>query len=74
MNGDAEPTAATIRLGCEYAMEKFEEAQCNYIYVCGMQPFDSGDLMYGMIVTRDGLECHHPVEFEYYNNPKSVYS
>jgi hypothetical protein len=23
-----------------------------------------------VIVTREGLECHHPVEFEYYSNPK----
>ena len=39
-----------------------------------MQPFDSDDLMYGVIGTRDGLEYHHPVEFEYYNNAKSVSS
>ena len=74
MNGDAEPTTAAIRLCREYEIKKFEEAQCNDIYVCGIQPFDSDDLMYGVIVTRDGLECHHPVEFECYNNPKSVYS
>ncbi len=35
-----------------------------------MQSFDADDLMHGMIVTHDGLECHHPVEFEYYSNPK----
>ena len=36
-----------------------------------MHPFDADDLMHGVIVTtREGLECHHPVEFEYYNNPK----
>jgi hypothetical protein len=51
-------------------MQKFEEAQNNDIYVCGMQPYDADALMYGVIVTRDGLECHHPVELEYYNNAK----
>ncbi len=36
-----------------------------------MQPFDADDdLMHGVIVTREGLEYHHPVEFEYYNNSK----
>jgi hypothetical protein len=36
-----------------------------------MQPFDADDIMHGVIVTREGLlECHHPVEFEYYGNPK----
>jgi hypothetical protein len=35
-----------------------------------MQPFDADDLMHGVIVTRAGLECHHPLEFEYYSNPK----
>ncbi len=54
-------------------MQKFEEAQNNDIYLCGMQPYDADGLMYGVIVTRDGLECHHPVEFEYYNNPKTLY-
>jgi hypothetical protein len=37
-----------------------------------MQPYDVDDFMYGVIVTRDGLECHHRVEFEYYNNPKTI--
>ncbi len=51
-------------------MQKFEEAQDNDIFVCGMQPCDADALMHGVIVTRDGLERHLPVEFEYYNNPK----
>ncbi len=68
--GDEEPTPSAIKLCREYAIQKFEEAQDNDIYVCGMQPYDADDLMRGVIVTRDGLECHHPVEFEYYNNPK----
>ena len=48
-------------------MEKFAEAQDNALFVCGMQPFDGDDRMHGVIVTRDGLECHHAMEFEYYN-------
>ncbi len=32
--------------------------------------YDADDLMYGLLVARDGLEYHHPVEFEYYSNPK----
>jgi hypothetical protein len=40
------------------------------MYVCVMQPFDADDIMHGGIVTREGLECPHPVEFEYYCNPK----
>ena len=39
-----------------------------------MQPYDADDLMHRVIVTRDGLECHHPVKFEYYNNPKLTVS
>ncbi len=30
--------------------------------------------MYGVTVTREGLECHNAVEFEYYNNPKLAVS
>ena len=51
-------------------MHTFEETQDNDIYVCGIQPFDADYLMHGMIVTRDRLECHHPVDFEYYSSPK----
>ena len=53
-------------------MQTSEEAQSIGIYVCGMLPCDTDDLMYGVIVTRDGLQCHHLVEFEYYNNPRTV--
>jgi len=42
------------------------------MYVYSMQPFDADDLMYGVILARDGFECHHPMEFEYYNTPKMV--
>ena len=67
INGEPEPTSQAIRLCREYAMEKLAEAQVNALFVCGMQPFDGDDLMYGVIVTRDGLECHHAMEFEYYH-------
>ena len=55
-------------------MEKFDEAQESDYNVCGMQPFDVDDPMYGVILAREGLECHHHVEFEYYNNPKILTS
>ncbi len=66
--------AEAIRLCREYAMEKFDEAQESDYYVCGMQPFDVDDPMYGVILAREGLECHHHVEYEYYNNPKILTS
>jgi hypothetical protein len=72
--GDPEPNAEAIRFCREYAMEKFDEAQNNDYYVCGMQPFDADDPMYEMILAREGLECHHHVEFEYYKNPKIITS
>ena len=74
IDGATEPTAEAIRLCRQYAMQKFEEAQASDVYVCGMQPFDADDLMYGVIVAREGLECHHHMEFEYYNNPKILTS
>ena len=68
--GDPEPTAQAIRLCREYAMEKLEEAQNSEHYVCGIHPFDVDDRIYVVILAREGLECHHHVEFEYCNNPK----
>jgi len=68
--GEAEPTVEAIRLFREYTMQKFDEAQNRQYYMCGMQPFDVDDLMYEVIVAREGLECHHHIEFKYYNNPK----
>ena len=67
-----EPTNEAIQSCHAYAIEQFDSAETNTIFVCGMQPFDADDLMHGVIVTREGLECHHPVEFEYYNNPKAT--
>ena len=55
----AEPTAHAFRVCREYEMHKCEEAQENEIYVCGMQqPFDAGDPIHRVIITRNGLECH----------------
>ena len=31
-----------------------------------MQPFDADDPMHGVVITRNGLECHQPMEFNYY--------
>ena len=31
-----------------------------------MQPFDDDDLIHGVIIKRRGLECHQPMEFDYY--------
>jgi hypothetical protein len=58
----------------EYAVEQLKSAMNSELYVYGMQPSDADDLMHGVIVTRDGLECHHSVEFEYYSNPKLTVS
>ena len=55
-------------------MEKIDEAQNSDYYVYGIQPFDVDDPMYGVILAREGLEWHHHVEFEYYNNPKILTS
>jgi len=66
VQGEAEPTAHVIRVCREYAIQKFEETQENEIYVRGMQPFDADDPMHGVIITRNGLECHKPMEFDYY--------
>jgi len=49
-------------------MQKPEEAhQESDLFGCDIQPFDVDYLMHGVIVTRDGLECYHPTEFEYYS-------
>ena len=53
--GDAEPIVEAIRLCREYAMQKLDEAQNSQYYMCGMQPLDADDLMYGVIVAREGL-------------------
>ena len=68
VQGEAEPTAHAIRVCREYAMHKFEEAQESEIHVCGMLPYDADDLMNGVILIRNGPECHQPMEFDYYQN------
>jgi len=59
-DGVVEPTNASIQLCRDYAIEQFQSAETNDVFVCGMRPFDADDLMHGVIVTREGLECHHP--------------
>jgi hypothetical protein len=53
---------------------RFESKETNVIFICGVQPFNVDDLMHGVIVTREGLECHIHIDFEYYNNPKATTS
>ena len=55
-------------------MQKFDEAQSREYYVCGMRPFDAHDLMYGVIVAREGFGGHHHIEFGVYNNIKILTS
>jgi len=71
-DGASQPRTTTTLLCREYDVQQFESAENNAPYVCGMQPFDADDIMHGVIVTREGLECHHPVEFEYYSDPKQT--
>jgi len=66
VQGEAEPTVHAIRLCRKYVIHKFQEAQENEIYVCGMHSFDADDPMHGVIINRNGLECHQPMEFDYY--------
>jgi hypothetical protein len=66
VQGGVEHTAHAIRVYHEDAMQNFVEAQENEIYVCGMQPFDADDPMHWKIITRNELECHRHMEFDYY--------
>ena len=69
-----EPKNLTIQLCRAYGVEQFESAETNAIFMCGMQPLDADGVMHDVIVTSEALECHHPVEFEYFNNPKQNYT
>ena len=69
--GQDKPPAAAIKACREYAVEMLAEAQRNLDFVCGMQPFDPDHEMYGVICARESLECHDPIEFEYYSNPRT---
>ena len=64
-----EPTNEEIKACREYAMQQLEAASENPLYVCGMQPLEPDNPMHKLIIARDGLECHDPMEFEYYNHP-----
>jgi len=46
-------------------MHVFEEAQESENYVCRLQPLDADSPMHGLIIIRNGLECHQPMEFDY---------
>ena len=45
----------------DYVKDQFAEAMANSQFLC-MQPFDSDHLLHGVIVARDTLECHDPLE------------
>ena len=60
-------SSQSIRLCRECDVQKLDEAQDSDLYVCAMQPSDADELMHGVIFTREGIECHHHTEFEYYN-------
>ena len=34
--------------------------------MCGIQPLGGDGPMHGVIITRNGLECHQPMELDYY--------
>ena len=38
-----------------------------------MQPLDSDNKLYGVIVTRPHVECHDPVEFDYYKKTTAAW-
>jgi len=62
--GEAAPTTHAIRVCREYAMQNFEEAQESENYVCIMQPLHADEPTHGVTITRNGLECHQPMEFD----------
>ena len=64
-----EPTREEIKACREYAVEQLEVAMGNPIYICGMQPLEPDNPMHKLIISRDGLECHDHVEFDYYSHP-----
>ena len=45
----------------DYVKDQFAEAIANSQFLC-MQPFDSDHPLHGVIVARDTLECHDPLE------------
>jgi hypothetical protein len=43
-------------------MQQLDAAMENEIYICGMQPLEPDNPMYGIIIARDKLiECHDHV-------------
>jgi hypothetical protein len=64
-----EPTVGAIKTFHDYAVQQLDAAMESEIYICGMQPLEHDNPMYGIIVARGELECHDPVEIEYYGHP-----
>ena len=64
-----EPTLEAIKECREYAGQQMDAAKENELYICGMQPLDPDNPMHGVIIARNGLECHDHVEFEYFSQP-----
>ena len=64
-----EPTKEAIKECREYAGQQMDAAKENELYICGMQPLDPDNPMHGVIIARNGLECHDHVEFEYFSQP-----
>jgi len=49
VDGAIEPMGDAIRMCRDYVVHQFVSVQDNELYVCGMQPFDGDELMYGVI-------------------------
>jgi hypothetical protein len=64
-----EPIYEGIKACREYAMQLLEAASEKPLYICGMRPLEPDKPVRKLIISRDGLECHDPVEFEYYTHP-----
>ena len=52
-------------------MQRLESAEQSELYTCGMQPFDVDYPFYGVLVTREGLLCAHPMEVDEYYTHKT---
>ena len=71
---EEEPSAEAIKACREYANEQLDIAKENPLFICGMQPLDSDNKLYGVIiVTRPHVECHDPVEFDYYKKTTAAW-
>ena len=69
-DSEARPLAEAVSECRNYAKEQLRVATENPLFVCGMQPLDSDHPLYGVFVTRPSVECHDPVEVDYYRQSK----